>query len=390
MADGSRHSLYAVKEGSYGVTPTNPALEFIRILSTTLGLSKESLESGEIRPDRQIADFRLGSNRINGNINFELSYGSFDTFLQTVLMSTDWASPATTGTTTISATATGYSRASGSFLTDGFEVGQTVNSSGFGGSGYNGKSVISAVDALTMDTAIVGTGTHGVEAGGGDELIIASEEIRCGVARDSLTLIRYFEDILPADKPYFIYRGNEIDGVQLTIAANSMVTGVFKVFGQSLELAEDLSALGTPTYLPTSTTSPVDSFTGSLTEGGVTIAVVTEITLNLTNGIEPRFVVGQKNSISPTVKRSNLTGQLTAFFEDSTLVEKFINEDDSNLEFSLPDVAGNYQRYRVTRIKYTGGQPDVGGEGPVTLVMPFQALLDPVTGTNLIAERNPI
>jgi len=390
MADGSRHSLYAVKEGSYGVTPTNPALEFIRILNTTLGLAKESLESGEIRPDRQIADFRLGSNQINGDINFELSYGSFDMFLQTVLMSTDWASPATTGTTTLDATATGFSRAAGDFTADGFAVGQTVTSSGFVGSGYNGKSIISAVDALTMDTTIVGGGTHGVEAGDADELIIASEEIRCGVARDSLTLIRYFEDIQAADKPYYIYRGNEIDSLQLTIAANAMVTGSFKVFGQSLELAQDLSSLGTPTYLPTSTTSPVDSFTGSLTEGGVDIAVVTEITLNLVNGIEPRFVVGQKNSISPTVKRSNLTGQLTAFFEDSSLVEKFINEEDSNLEFSLPDVAGNYQRYRVTRIKYTGGQPDVGGEGPVTLVMPFQALLDPVTGTNLIAERNPI
>jgi hypothetical protein len=29
----------------------------------------------------------------------------------------------------------------------------------------------------------------------------------------------------------------------------------------------------------------------------------------------------------------------------------------------------------------------VAGEGPILLSMPFQALLDPVTGTNIIIDR---
>ena len=54
---------------------------------------------------------------------------------------------ATTGTTTLSATATGYARSSGSFLTDGFHVGMEVVPSGFT---QTTPAVITAVTALTM------------------------------------------------------------------------------------------------------------------------------------------------------------------------------------------------------------------------------------------------
>lgn len=388
MANGSRHSMYAVKESTYGQTPNNPALDLVRITGTTLGLSKDSLQSEEIRSDRQIADFRQGANQVAGDINFELSYGSFDQFLQGVLLSADWAAPADTGVTTISATATGFSRASGSFLTDGFAVGQTVVSTGFAGSGFNGKSIVTSVSALTMDTTPL-SGTHGVEAGDGDEQIVASQSVAAGQTRASFSFIRYFADIAPADNPYYIYRGVELNSMQLTISANSMITGTFSVIGQSQETAQDLTGLGTPTYNPASTTSPLDSFTGTLDEGGTAVAVITEISMTLQNGIEPRFVVGSKNSIYPSVGRSNLTGQVTAYFEDSTLVNKFLNETESSITFSLPDGAGNIQRFRIPRIKYTGGQPDVSGEGPITLAMPFQALLDSSESTNILIERTP-
>ena len=345
MADGSRHSLYAVKEATYGVTPNNPALDLVRITGTTLGLTKDPLESEEIRSDRQIADFRLGANQIGGDINFELSYGSFDQFLQGVMLSNDWTAPADTGVASLGATASGYDRVAGSFLTDGFLVGQMVGATGFVGAGYNGNSIITAVDALTMTTTPE-NGSHGVEAGSGDEQIIASEVVKCGTLRSSFSFIRHFADIAAIDKPYYIYKGVEQDSVSLTIAANKMITGVFKVFGQSLTTEQDLTSLGVPTYNAPSATTPLDSFTGSLEEGGVPVAVVTEITLNLVNGIEPRFVVGNKNSIDPTIKRSNLTGQVTAYFEDSTLVDKFINETESVQERFSSKASISFDRCR--------------------------------------------
>ena len=315
MADGSRHSLHAVEETTYGSTPADPALDLVRITGTTLGLAKDSLQSDEIRSDRQIADFRLGSNNVLGDVNFELSYGTFDKFLEAVLLSTPWAS----------------------------------------------------------DTPVANT-----------------DQIKAGVTRKSFSLLRHFSDIATADKPYHIYKGCEVNAMTLSIAANAMITGTFSVIGKSQETVQDLSGLGTPTYNPVSTNPPLDSFTGALTEAGVSIAVITEISLSLTNGIAPRFVVGSKDTIQPSLGRSALTGSITAYFEDSLLVDKFVNEQASSIEFTLPDGLGNEQKYIIPRIIYTGGQPDVSGEGPVTLSMPFQAILDPTTETNILIERTPV
>jgi hypothetical protein len=68
--------------------------------------------------------------------------------------------PATTGSATLSATATGYARTTGSFVTDGFRVGHQVTASGFGNATNNGRSVVTAVTA----TALTVTKTGGTVA----------------------------------------------------------------------------------------------------------------------------------------------------------------------------------------------------------------------------------
>jgi len=56
----------------------------------------------------------------------------------------------TTGATTLSATATGYARAAGSFVTDGFVVGMELAASGFTSAANNGPGLVRAVTALTL------------------------------------------------------------------------------------------------------------------------------------------------------------------------------------------------------------------------------------------------
>lgn len=311
MANGSRHSMRYVAETVYGQTPATPAFKMIRHTGTTLGLSKESLQSEELRDDRQIADFRHGAYQVGGDINIELSYGSFDELLEAVLLGT-WE----------------------------------------------------------VDSPAAGT-----------------DRLKAGVTRRSFTVERFFGDILTADKPYHRFTGVELNTLSLAINANAMITGSFGVLGQNMVTAT--TAITGATYAPATTTSPLDSFTGTLNEAGTPIAVITEISLSIENGLEARYVVGSKQSIRPSIGRSNVTGQVTAYFENSTLLDKFINETESSIVFELPDGAGNLYTVTLPRIKYTGGQPDVDGEGPITLSMPFQALLDSVTGTNIIIDRTP-
>ena len=211
--------------------------------------------------------------------------------------------------------------------------------------------------------------------------------LKAGTVRRSFTVERFFGDILTVDKPYHRFTGVEFNTLALAISANAMITGTLGVLGQNM--TTDTVIVPGATYAAPTTTSPLDSFTGTLNEAGTPIAVITEIQLNVENGLEARFVVGSKASIRPSIGRSNCSGQITAYFENSLLLDKFINETESSIVFELPDGAGNKYVVTLPRIKYNGGQPDVKGEGPITLSMPFQALLDATTQTNIQIERVP-
>ncbi|WP_163836872.1 phage tail tube protein [Spartinivicinus ruber] len=309
MADGSRHSMSLVLETTPGQTPEKPEFEPIRHTGTTLALTKNTLQSEEIRADRQITDLRHGSYQVGGDISIELSHGSFDTILEATLCGT-WQE-----------------------------------------------------DSPVADT----------------------DELKVGTVRRSFTIERKFADLDATANPYHRFRGCEFNSLQLQINADSMVTGTVSVVGRGMSTASDVIA--DSTYKVASTTSPLDSFTGSLKEAGNPIAVITEIQLTLENGLEARNVVGSKESIAPSIGQSNVSGQISAYFEDSTLINKFIDEIESSIEFTLPDGTGNEYTFVLPRIKYTGGQPDVSGASSIVLTMPFQALLDSVTGSNLIIRR---
>lgn len=303
MADGSRHSMYLAEESVYGQVPAAPEMETLRIRGTTLGLTKDPLQSEEIRSDRQIADFRHGVRQIAGEITTELSYGSFDTILEAVLCG-------------------------------------------------------------TWDNDI----------------------LKAGVTRRSFTILRQFDDL--TNNNNFVFTGAEFNTMAMQVNANAIITSTYGIIGKDLVI-QDAAPVGA-TFIPPTTTSALDSFTGNLLDGGTPVAVVTEVQLNLDNGIETRFVIGSKTTIRPSIGRSNLTGQVTAYFESADLLLKFIDEEESSLEFELPDGLGNLYQFELPRLKYNGGQPDVSGPGPITLSIPFQALLDPVEETNIIITRTPV
>ena len=69
----------------------------------------------------------------------------------------------TTGSTSISATATGYARAAGSFVTDGFRAGMELTGTGFSGSGNGEAATITSVSALAITcpgTSVEAAGTR--------------------------------------------------------------------------------------------------------------------------------------------------------------------------------------------------------------------------------------
>ncbi len=217
-----------------------------------------------------------------------------------------------------------------------------------------------------------------------DTPITDTDQLKAGVLRRSFTIVRHFTDQVAGDKPYYTFTGCELNTFNLTVGANAIVTGSFGVIGQDLVI--DATGPASHTVTGPTVTCPYNSFSGVIKENDVEVAVVTELTLALDNGLAAIFVVGSDTTLNPSVGMSLLTGQLTVYFEDSTLYEKFVDETNTSLEFTLDD--GNVElKFIIPNIKFGDATNDVSGAGPITLVLPFQAILDDTEGSQIVIER---
>lgn len=206
--------------------------------------------------------------------------------------------------------------------------------------------------------------------------------LKVGTEEKSFTLQRAFSNITQ----YGVYRGCFVNQMSLSIKPNAMITGSFEVTGMSAEYRTS-SLHDAPKASLTST--PFDSFTGSLKEGGTEIAAVTGLDITLANGIEPQFGLFSKSSLAMPFGRSNMSGTLTAFFTNGDLLNKFLKETPASLECTMEDLNGNTYTLFIPSIVYTGADNATQNEGVISLSMPWQAVLDTTTGTNFQITRKP-
>ncbi len=300
IATGSQHSLHYVVESTYGTTPTTPTWEPVCITGVSLGLTRDTIESGCLSSDRQVKDVRNGNKQLGGSIDSELIYTEADPLLEAALMGT-W----------------------------------------------------------TANVLLAGT------------------------VRRSFTIERGFNGL---DTPeYHRSTGVEFSGFDISLAPNSLATITYNTIGQGLNI--DTSQIAGSNYNPMTTNKPFDSFTGSITEGGSAIAVVTQMDMTLDNGMEPTFTLFDDETIRPADGKSRITGTLTAYYEDSSYYSKFINGTDSAIVFIMIDPDGNQYEFNFPNVKYTGGNPDVSGDGPVTLALEFSAVYDATEVSQIVITR---
>lgn len=220
-----------------------------------------------------------------------------------------------------------------------------------------------------------------------DDLIAAAmfndwesdDTIQTGTTQKSLRLQRAFTDV----GEYHEFLGCIPSSWSISMEPNAIVTSTFSFMGKEMETSQTLSDAEDK-----ATNAPFDSFSGYIREGGDSssdeIAVVTGLEFTLENNLEAMQVIGNNKPVGLSEGRVNITGTVTAYFAGSTLLDKFLNETESVLQFQLEDDDGNTLEFYMPRIKYSGGEVEVGSEGPVTLSMPFQALYDTSGGVNTL------
>jgi len=205
------------------------------------------------------------------------------------------------------------------------------------------------------------------------------DTIVTGTTERSFTLQKEFSDITQ----YHVFPGCVVNTWNISVTPNGIITSTFNVMGEEM-ITSATSVL--PAASAKSSYSPFDSFSGTLTEGSVTNALITSIDFSLSNNLSTLPVIGSDKTIGLVDGRANITGTVSAYFANSTLLDKFINETESSLSFQLTDGTRSYT-FTMPRIKYSGGDVPVNDEGPIVMNMPFQALYDSGDGYSLIITK---
>jgi len=200
----------------------------------------------------------------------------------------------------------------------------------------------------------------------------SDDNIIIGTTQKSLRLQKAFTDIGECHE----FPGCVISSWSVTVEPNAMVTGSFSVMGKTMKTTQTLDGAVTK-----ASNAPFDSFSGYIREAtsdptsSDNIAVVTGVDFSVENNLTPLQVVGARQAQGLAEGRANVTGNLSAYFASSELLNRFLNETETMLEFQLVDESSNTLTFSFPRIKFTGSDISVDGEGPVTMSLPFTALV---------------
>ncbi len=146
------------------------------------------------------------------------------------------------------------------------------------------------------------------------------------------------------------------------------------------------SAIGT-TYTPAVTETPFVMVNATLLEGGSPIALLTDVNLTIDNGAQMVEVLGAANPVGATPGMSKITGTLTGYITNSTLINKFYNQTSTSISVQVSD-GTNTVIFLMSHVVYTGLKKSVSGQGPVLFQLPFVALYDSGTATNMTITQS--
>ena len=285
----------------------------------------------------------------------------------------------------ISTTATTVVRASGSFVTDGFRVGQRVRLIGFtaGDVGNNAIVQITAVTALALTIAGV---TLTVVAPGTGRAIFG-DHMRDGTTKRSFQVEKQFKDI----SKFISYRGMRVSKVAFSVASRSIMKLVYSLMGTKGVSASSTIA-GAITPANANKLYVAGANVASAKEGGVALTqAVKELSWEVDNGLAGVETVTSKEYLDIALGTAKIKGKAQLYFSDLTHYDKFQNHTVSSLEMQLQDVDSNVYYIQFPTTKYSNFRPNAAGKNQQILVdAEFQALHNDTYSCQMMIDRIPV
>ena len=377
-------------ETTYGVAPSASGAQALRRTSSDLNLVKDAYQSAEIRSDHQLQDMRHGVRRVEGTIAGELSPGTYDDWIDVALRRDRTTVSALTGLRlTVAGAGPTYTltRASGDFLTGGVKRGDVVRltAGSFVAGNLNKNLLVTNVTATVLTVRVLNGSTLTAEGP------VTSATLSwpgkktwmplSGHTNKSFSVEHWFSDVAQSE----LITGVQPTQIDLQLPPTGMATISIGTVGRDMTTA-------TAQYFtnPTAetTTGVAAAVTGLVLIGGTAVAALTGLSLSIQSPRNGDPVVGSNVVPGLVPGRLVVTGEASAYFEDATFRDVFVNETTVELIFVFAaDNAANadFISFVMPRAKINGANKNDGEEG-ITQTLPFQALL-PLTGGSGIANE---
>lgn len=391
IAKGVAKRVAYKKETNWGVLAGATGGQQLRRVTATFNLTKEAYESNEIRTDYQVADMRHGIRSVEGSLNGELSPTSYSDFMGSVLARDFTAVTAATGvsvTVAVSGNFYTITRAAGSWITDGFHVGNAVRLSGAGlaVANQNNNLLIAAMTATVL-TVVPLSETLPVAEGPITGVTVSVPGMityapLTGHTDDSYTVEEYYADIAQSET----YTGLKVGSMAVQLPATGLVTCDFSFMGRNLTRADTTPYFTAPAVAGTD--GIFASVSGALVVNGIPRALITSMDFTVDRGLEAAQVIGSNLNADVFTGRIRVTGNMSTYFEDGTFRDYF--DDEAKISVVVALSTGSEKNADVVTFSMPvvklGSDGKSDGEMGVTRDHSFTALLNSDTTTGLIAS----
>lgn len=379
--DSNTSRLSYIPEVTYGVTPAGNLTE-IRHTGETLGAKKDTVQSAEIRSDRQISDLPKVGAHAEGGIQIELSAVAHRPFILAALGQTAWTDLALTVTVNAVASTQTLTGTAGDF--DDIPVGGFIKIAGFTNPLSNGiKRIVSKAgngSAITLAVGSIAADQSAVA------LTFSGKDARNGRTKTSFSIER--ELINDDGDSYFqAYVGMNVDQFDLKITSKAIITGGFTFRGKNGDAPA--ATIGTG-YVAADASDVLNGTNnvGSLWNGVVAMTdKLKEMSFTVNNNLRGRDAIGEEGDFSVGMGQFQVTGQVNFYADDNTFYQKLLDHTDGGLGVVLTDVDGKSIGFTFPRVKFADADPNASAINTDAMLAPnFTSIMHKTHRTTMIVN----
>jgi hypothetical protein len=353
------------RQTAVGTLAAAAGAKVLRRMSANPNLMRDVISSQEILPSHQVRDARLGTKRVPMQFNGQLSPGAYPDFFEGMVRRNFSAGAAATaaalGTVTAAAGPPGtFTRSTGSWITDGFRVGDIVRFTGFAAGlvGNNDRNYrITALTATVLTTS--GTANEVVVAGAGGAAAVAAAVVgkKTFIPQTGHLFHAYtIEDWIPDASPSISerYWDMRMQALAVRVPPSGIVTLDAQMIGRDRTRAAT-RYFTTPTA-PTADNS-LSSVSGRVRFNGADIASITGLAFQLACPTDAQPCVGTQLVPDNFQGTLSLRGQGSCYLTDGDFATLFENETELDLHLMLTSDSTNnspFVAFTMNRVKLFG------------------------------------